>query len=228
MLVFIHGMWGTPKQWINYIKYFEKKGFEVDAIDYLSDIDMENARLMDFIKYVEKYADGNILIGHSLGGLIVQKVGERSNIKAGIAISSAPPRDIKFSSGMTFDAIKYVPNILRNKPFKPDYKFIKKYILNCVGEERSKEIYSNLKPFPAKASMDIFMRRIKVDEKRVRAPMLFIAGKDDVISPPEMIKKIAEKYNASYEEVNTCHWIFDDYEEIAEKIEEFIIKNNLE
>ncbi|MCD6513165.1 MAG: alpha/beta hydrolase [Thermoplasmata archaeon] len=228
MLVFIHGMWGSPKQWINYVKYFEKMGFEVEAVDYSSKINTRNTGAMKLIKEVEKYAEGNILVGHSFGGLIVQKLAERKNIAAGIAISSAPPHDVKFSSMLTLDTIKYLPSVLLNKPFKPDFKFLKKYILNCVDDERAKEIYSHLNSFPAKASMDIFMRKIRVDERKINSPLLFIAGKRDIISPPEMVRKIAEKYNAEYDEVDICHWIFDNYDEIAKKIEEFIKENNLE
>ena len=129
MLVFIHGMCNIPEAWDQIIKYFDKKGFTGKAIDLKKGLDLKKTSFKDYVEIVKKQINKeDILIGHSLGGLIIQKVAEEKKIKAGIAICSAPPKGIKYKFNPIYGikAIKYIPNIILNKPFKPDYPFAKK------------------------------------------------------------------------------------------------------
>ncbi len=224
MLLFIHGMWGSSKQWDNYINYFRERNIKAEAIDLKENIDIRKASIMDYVRKVSSIANKKILVGHSMGGLITQKVAEMTNIKGMVAIASAPPKGIKFKNkSMEIHSLKYFPSILLKKPLKPSYNFIKKYLLNCINEERAREIYASLTYESPIAAYEIFMNEIDVDERKINAPVLFIAGKNDKVAPPKLEEKIAKKYNAKLILYNGCHWIFDDYREIAEDIMKFVI-----
>jgi len=204
------------------LEYFKERNIKARAIKYKKN---ERASFIDYVKEVAKVAEGEIIVGHSMGGLIVQKVAEMVEIKAGIAIASAPPHGIKFGNlSLMFSSLRYLPKILAKKPFKPSYKFVRKYLLNCIEEERAREIYDSLLPESPKAAYEVFMGKVRIDEKKVRAPLLFIAGRQDKVAPLEMEEKIARKYDAEIVTVNSCHWIFDSPYEIGEKIVEFISK----
>lgn len=222
MLVFIHGMWSSADVWQNFIDYFKKRNFECKAISLKENIDLKKASFMDYVNKVGNAIDkDDILIGHSMGGLIVQKMAEKG-IGGGVAICSAPPKGVKMD--IKIASLKFLPKIIMKKPFKPDYKFVKKYILNCVDEEEARKIYEEMDIDSSIVAYEIAMNKIEVDEKRVKCPLLFIAVKEDKISPPQMVEKIARKYNADYRLYNGCHWIFKNWREIADGISEFLIK----
>ena len=222
-MLLIHGMWGSPDQWNEFLEYFKERNIKAKAIDYKK---KEKAGIMYYVNEVAKHAKNEILVGHSMGGLIVQKVAEMVDIKAGIAIGSAPPKGIKFGNVSLFlSSIHYIPAILLNRPFKPSYKFVKKYIMNCIDEERAREIYEKFGYESPRAAYEIFMGKVGVNERKIKAPLLFIAGKYDRIAPAKLEEKIARKYNAELNIVNSCHWIFDSPYEIGEKIIEFISNN---
>ncbi|KAA0005617.1 MAG: alpha/beta hydrolase [Thermoplasmata archaeon] len=218
-MLLIHGMWGSASQWNEFLKYFKACNIKARAIEYKKN---ERASFMDYVKEVAEVAENEVIVGHSMGGLIVQKVAEITKIKAGIAIGSAPPHGIKFGSfSLTLSSMRYLPKILMKKPFIPSYGFVRKYLLNCINEERAREIYSSLLPESPKAAYEVFMGKVKVDERKVNSPMLFIALKDDRVAPVELEERIASKYKAKLAVLNGCHWIFDSPHEIAEQIIKF-------
>ena len=219
-MLLIHGMWGSPSQWNKFLEYFKERNIKARTIEYKKN---ENASFMDYVKEVVKFAEGEIIVGHSMGGLIVQKVAEMVEIKAGIAIASAPPHGIKFSNfSLMLSSMRYLPKILFKKPFKPSYKFMEKYLLNCIDEERAREIYTALPPESPRAAYEVFIGKISVDERKVSSPMLFIALTGDKVAPVELQKKIASKYKAKLAILQGCHWIFDSPHEIAEQIIKFV------
>ncbi|RLF51454.1 MAG: hypothetical protein DRN11_02745 [Thermoplasmata archaeon] len=226
MLIFIHGMWSNTNIWKNFIKYFEERNFPCKAIDLKEGLNLKEIGFIDYVKKVGAIATkDDILIGHSMGGLIVQKVAEMQKIKGGVAICSAPPKGIKFRNvRMILSSAKYLPKIILRKPFKPSYSFLKKYILNCLPDDEARNIFYTVEPEAPKVAYELAMNKIEVNEKKVSCPLLFIATKDDKASPPKMVEKIAKKYNAQFIILDGCHWIFSKWQEIAEEISKFLIK----
>ncbi|KAA0004100.1 MAG: alpha/beta hydrolase [Thermoplasmata archaeon] len=224
MLIFIHGLWATGDVWRPFIQYFKDRNFDCNAINLRDGLDIRKTCFRDYVNKVKAVATKNdILIGHSMGGLIVQKVAEEMVIKGGVAICSAPPKGIKFRKSMIFSSAKYLPKVIMKKPFKPSFPFVKKFFLNCVGE-KAWDIYNTLEPESATIAYELIMSKIEVDERKVRCPLLFIATRDDIASHPEMVKQMAKKYNAECVVEEGCHWIFDRWRSIAERIQEFIIE----
>lgn len=226
MLIFIHGMWSNADVWKDYIKYFEERNFPCKAINLKENLDIRRASFNDYVKKVKNIVSKeDVIIGHSMGGLIVQKVAEEMNIKGGVAICSAPPKGIKFRNfGMLLSSLRYLPKILAKKPIKPTYSFLRKYILNCVDDEEARKIFYSIEPESPVAAYEVAMNKIYVDERKVKASLLFIAMKNDKASPPEMIEKIARKYKAKFVVLDGCHWIFKDWQGVAEEISKFLIK----
>lgn len=226
MLVFVHGMWCDGSIWKNFVEHFEDRGFKCIAPDLNEGLDLRKTRFEDYVAKIENMVgEEDVIIGHSMGGLIVQKVAERKKIKGGVALCPAPPKGIKFSnSSIIFQSMKFLPKIILKKPFKPDVKFTRNFLANCIDEGKVKKIYPYLKKFPPLPAYEVAMGKIAVDEKKIKSPLLFIATKNDRASPSGMVKKIAEKYNAEFVLKEGCHWIFDDWKEIAEEISAFLLK----
>jgi len=227
MLIFIHGMLSNADVWHPVIDYFNERGFSCKAVNLREGLDLRKVHIRDYVDKVKAMVtEDDVLIGHSMGGLIVQKVAEEVTIKGGVAICSAAPKGVKFRGGIVLASAKYAPKVLMGKPFKEDYKYVKKYMLVGVKEEDARSIYEKLEKESAIVTYELGMNRIAVDEKKVNCPLLFIATKKDRLCAPELVKRIAEKYNAEYRLYDGCHHFFynNNWQDIAKGIYDFIIK----
>jgi len=200
MLVFLHGMWCNSNVWHNFIEYFKARNYTCEAIDIKKGLDLKQATFMDYVNKVDSIVGkDDVLIGHSMGGLIVQKMAEKKKIKGGIAICSAPPKGVGFGNfSLTLHSLKFLPKIIAGKPFMPGSDFVKKFIANCIDETKIDKIVEKMEMESPHVAYELAMAKIRVDEKKIQSPLLFIATKEDRLSPPEVVKKIAEKYNAEF------------------------------
>lgn len=227
MLIFVHGMLSNADVWTPLINYFNERGFSCKAVNLKAGLNLRKTHLQDYVNRVKEIATkDDIVIGHSMGGLIVQKVAEESDIKGGVAICSAAPKGVKYRGGIVLSSAKYAPQVIMGIPFKQDYRYVRKYMLIGIEEEKAKSIYEKLEKQSAFVTYELGMNRIIVDEKKVRCPLFFIGTKNDGICPPELVKRLADKYHAEYNISDGCHHFFsnDNWKEIAESIHKFIIK----
>lgn len=110
-IIFIHGLSENSYCWNNWVKFFERLNYECLAPDYpyhvgLPEILRKNPDprlkqldLTDVIEYYAQYydslkSDDIILVRHSMGGLIVQKLVASDRGLLGVLITSAAPKGI--------------------------------------------------------------------------------------------------------------------------------------
>jgi pimeloyl-ACP methyl ester carboxylesterase len=102
-LLFVHGAWHGAWCWEKYfLPYFAEKGYAAHALSLRGHGESDGKDTLfrtRIAHYVEDVADAAkgfseppVVIGHSLGGFVVQKYLERHNAPAGILLASAPPR----------------------------------------------------------------------------------------------------------------------------------------
>jgi pimeloyl-ACP methyl ester carboxylesterase len=109
MIVLIHGLWMTPRSWEPFRRYYEERGYRVLSPPWprlrgeVEDIRRDPSELAGlglaeivahYGKAIRLLEEAPILIGHSLGGLVVQVLLDRGLGAAGIAIDSAPPKGV--------------------------------------------------------------------------------------------------------------------------------------
>ncbi len=229
MLVFIHGMSFHTDVWKPFINFFSDKGFKCKAVELRKDRDLRKTVFDDYVESVREIVSlEDIVIGHSMGGLIAQKVAEYGVVKAVISICPAPPRNIGSVSSIPLYAIlRYIPGVLINKPIKLSYAFYRKYLANCLDEEKARESYESSDAESAKVTMELGLRRISVDPKGVSSPILFLAAREDRVSPPDIVRKVAELYEAEFKILDGCHYIFYEWQGFAEAILDFMDKHNI-
>jgi alpha-beta hydrolase superfamily lysophospholipase len=111
IIVFVHGMFMTPLCWEQWMTYFQSKGYICIApawpgrdkpVETLRaahpDPQLGKLNLTTVVEHVAahiKTLDAKpILIGHSMGGLVVQLLLQQGLAAAGVAIDSAPPAGV--------------------------------------------------------------------------------------------------------------------------------------
>jgi pimeloyl-ACP methyl ester carboxylesterase len=216
-IVFIHGMFVTPACWQAWIAYYQEKGYTCLAPAWPGrDQPVETLRMnhpdpqlgkLTLADLVEYYAgiisglDGKpVLIGHSMGGLIVQLLLQRDLARAAVAIDSAPPSGI-ITMQWSFlrsnwpllnpFASKYLPYYMPFEHFQ--YTFVHTMPL----AEQQAAYDALVVPESRQVARGPLSTMAKVDFKRMHAPLLLIAGTDDRIIPAALNRANHRKYNAS-------------------------------
>ena len=109
-LLFIHGACHGAWCWDDhFLSYFAGKGYASHALSLRGHGESSGTNLVkmaslndyveDIEKTVKKLGDNYVLVGHSVGGLLIQKFMEKYNVPRAIMISSIPPVGV-FKSSM--------------------------------------------------------------------------------------------------------------------------------
>jgi pimeloyl-ACP methyl ester carboxylesterase len=99
-LLFVHGAWHAAWCWENFLPYFAEQGYEVHALSLRGHGNSEgrdnirwystNNYVADVTQVVKSLSPSPILIGHSMGGYVVQKYLESHTAPAGVLLASIP------------------------------------------------------------------------------------------------------------------------------------------
>jgi pimeloyl-ACP methyl ester carboxylesterase len=213
-IVFITGVFIGNNCWDDWIVYFESNGYNclAPAWPYKdapaeelrnrhNDAGIASNRLADLVDYfatiVDKLPENPIIIGHSLGGLIVQLLLHRGLGSAGIAIHSFPPRGVscpKFSLvKAVWEAMAFFTPI--NKSYLVSFKKWKYAIANGMGYELQKDLYYKYAiPESKLVVRDAFRCIEKIDFGKPHPPLLFTSGGDDHLIPASLNINNYKKY----------------------------------
>lgn len=248
-IVFIHGLFMNPTSWEPWIKFYEAKGYtcyapayayhEGNPKDLRNNIDPHLGKLsfgqvIDSLSaFIDKLPEKPILIGHSMGGLAVQKLIGLNKGVAGICIDPAPPKGI-FSLKWSF--IK--ANLPTINPFKgnsvclPSLKWFHYAFCNTMTMEQTVAEYDKfVVPESRNIPRSSTKNDGKIDFKKPHNPLLIIAGEKDNIIPPSLNKKNYEAYKDKNSKTDfkefpgRTHYICgqQNWEEVATYINEWII-----
>lgn len=210
-LLFVHGMWGGSWYWANYLRAAAEAGWEAWAINlrgHHGSRPVPDLGCISVLDYVQDVLDclqalGEVvLVGHSMGGLITQKVAETGGVRAAVALTSAAPRGILVLRWPVLSRmVKYLGPIFRNRAFTTSRADANALVLNQLPPNQQAWAYDRLVPESGRAARELAFGLIAVDEARVRCPLLVVGGERDAITPMAVQRRIARKYNADYREV---------------------------
>jgi pimeloyl-ACP methyl ester carboxylesterase len=116
-LVFVHGAWHGAWCWDDhFLDYFASRGFACYALNLRGHgasrgaRDVRFCRIRHFVADLKEAVDSlgvqPILVGHSLGGFVVQKYLEQNPAQLGVLLASIPPRG----------ASRMLTHIMRSQP----------------------------------------------------------------------------------------------------------------
>jgi pimeloyl-ACP methyl ester carboxylesterase len=214
-VVFIHGMFMTPDSWADWRRYFEAKGYKTYAPawpqhdmpasamrekfpnDALSALTLPEV-VDTYRKFIATLPEKPILVGHSMGGLVVQLLLADGLGAAGIAVDSAPPKGV----------LSFRWSFLRsNWPVVSPFADEKEAVLldeaqfayaftNCVDEAKQPAIYQK---FAAPESRQVGKGSLSdaavIDFAKKTRPLLIIAGGEDHIIPASLNYSNFEEYS---------------------------------
>ena len=223
-ILLLHGLLGGACDFENYGSFFATRGHPVHALNlrghhgsrpvadmgrvsvthYVSDA-LEVARALARGQTGATRTDSPprsddtrpVAIGHSLGGLLAQKLAEAGAVRAAVLVCSAPPRGIPVANVTLFRRqLKYLLPLLRSRALAGTLADSKALILNRVPEAEHEALHARLVPGSGRAGREVSLGAIAVDERRVTCPVLVVAARDDRFMPAYVARKLASKYRA--------------------------------
>lgn len=251
-IIFIHGMFQNPKSWEKWTAYFTALGYnciapawplhqgEPAALRENPPAGLGDLHLDDIILEIETLVlkhDKPILIGHSVGGLIVQLLVNRETASAGIAIDSvAPNAMLDFDWGFFKNSALIANPFKGNEPFFMDEESFHGAFANTLSKEASDEAYAEFATHDSRNVLrDCMGEAGQLDVELPHAPLLLIAGEKDEIIPNTLTKKNFEAYTdpesvISFKEFEgRSHYICGEpgWEEVAAYIHSWLQNVNL-
>ncbi|HSW85321.1 MAG TPA: alpha/beta fold hydrolase [Candidatus Saccharimonadales bacterium] len=232
-VVFVHGLWLHSSSWQNWVDLFHKAGYGSSTIDWPGDSktvndarknpDLVAGKGLDEIvefhaQQLSKNGPKPIIIGHSFGGLIVEKLAGMGLSSASIAIDPAPMKGIFL---LPFSALRVASIALRNPANKSRTVSLTEAEFrygfgNALEPEESRELYEEWaipspgKPlFEASAANFFPHSPAKVEsENPNRGPMLIIGGGFDH-TVPASVSRSAYKIESKSTAITDLK-VFDD------------------
>lgn len=247
-IVFVHGMFQNPKSWDKWIAYFTQKGYNCIAPAWplhegdpaelrrnppenLGDLELSTI-LAEIESVVRKQPEPPIVIGHSVGGLIVQLLVAKGIVDIGVPISSvAPNAMLAFDWGFMKNSALIANPFKGNEPFYMDLESFTASFTNTSTEEESLHAYTETATHDSRNVLrDCMGEDGKIDTDLPHVPMLFIGGEADEIIPAELNKRNAEAYTGEISITefksfsNRAHWICGQqgWEEVANYIADWL------
>jgi pimeloyl-ACP methyl ester carboxylesterase len=210
-IIFIHGMFQNPQSWDKWIAYFTEKGYnciapawpyhEGEPADLRQNPDPELGDLsLDTIvsefEAVASQTEDPILIGHSVGGLVVQILINRGYGKTGVCIDSvAPNAMLSFDWGFLKNSALIANPFKGNEPFYTDVESFHESFCNTMTMEETQKAFDAYATHDSRNVLrDCMGEAGKIDLDMPHAPLLFIGGEKDQIIPPGLNEKNSEAY----------------------------------
>lgn len=190
-----------------------------DALADLTLSDYFDAATQTANELAERDGEKPVIIGHSMGGLIAQKLAERGVVRGAIFLTPAQPKGCTVTD---LRALRTFWSIVKagrkNIPggvFKVGPKGFRYGVLNAVDKARHDEIYE-WALFDSGRVYDDLLNAPEIDESKISIPTLTIGAKKDRATVIKAVRKAAAKYAKAsmpgdyFEYSNHAHWIVDE------------------
>lgn len=216
-VVLIHGTNAGPWTMSNFSSYFEQRGFRCHNPTYRHHdnppSDETSALLAgtsiadyveDIVGFVETLDTAPILVGHSLGGVVAQKVAAKGLASAIVLLNGSvnwgvlPTTDQERALGKMFMAA----GPFWESTLLPDFETMAKFGLNKLDSAEQHRVFDRLGPESGRVMFELFFwmfdenQTTKIDYDRVTCPVLMVSGSDDLAIPPSTARLIAERHGS--------------------------------
>lgn len=243
-VMLIHGAWLTPKTWDGFKARYEAQGLTAVAPPWpLLDARPEDLRRLPpralgrltLDEVVDAYAaravamvEPPILIGHGLGGLIVQRLLDRGCGSCGVAIASTPPLGLLERPRAAWALRRLLSRWSGWSGVTPlsFERFSTLFAQTLPDGERDRAYADQVVPAPAGVVRQALLGPAgrTAGVARRRPPLLLIAGDEDRIAPPAMVVAAArhQRRAASRTDLQCfsgrSHWLCNEpgWEDVAD------------
>ena len=218
-ILFLHGVFGTPSLLAPWTRRLESEGYVVHAPalpgrEPTDDAVLAHAGIEEFFEVAleayDRIGEPAIVVGHSMGGLLAQKVAGARTPRAAVLLASVPP-------GVLWPRLRglphlapIIPKVLAGKPLLPSARTMREVPLSTLPAAEQDELITRLVRDSGRvfrqSSMGSAATRVKVST--VTCPVLCVSAGSDQNVAPWISRRIAKRYGAEQQNhPGKPHWI---------------------
>lgn len=212
-LIFVHGAFAGAWCWSKYfLPYFAKKGFRACAVslsghggspgrerlDWLSIADY----VRDLEQAVKTVGGDPVLVGHSMGGFVVQKYLERAEAPGAVLMASVPPQGLlsasialAFSNPGLFTDINSMMHRGRASLATLQHSLF----AGPVAPDELQTYYRLMQPESQRAMWDMTFFDLPRLARERCPPLLVLGAESDILVPPAQVEQAAQAYGTQAE-----------------------------
>lgn len=207
-LLFVHGAFAGAWVWDeHFLPWFAEQGYSAHALSLRGHgasegherIDWHSVHdyVEDLARVIEDLAAAPVLVGHSMGGFVVQKYLERHAVPAAVLMCSVPPQGLvaaQFSllfekPGLMMEINRLLGggnvalDVLREALFAQE-----------VSDETLRRYYRMMQPESQRAIWDMSVFSLPNLNAMARPPLLVLGAEKDVLMPAFLVQSTARTY----------------------------------
>ena len=220
-LVFVHGGYTDARCWdLNFLPYFSALGYDCLALD-LSGHGRSAGRerldsfgLDDYADDVQQQLAGLsgevVLIGHSMGCTVVERVLERQAVAAAVLLAPVPPTGTQGSvmrlalkHPQVFEEITRISH--SGKLTAASLPLMRDVYFSPATEPHEILDFAHLiQPESEKAVAEMLTLGLRPHRRHPRLPVLVVGGEQDALFPPSAIAFTAVRWQARHLRIANC------------------------
>ena len=244
-LLFVHGMWHGAWCWAEHMMpYLAERGYASHALSLRGHAGSEGHEglrwhsLADYVADLDQVASqlpaAPVLVGHSMGGMIVQKYLESRQVPAGVLLAAAPPAGL-IPSTLRFalrHPLVFLKALLTLRMYPvvgtPDLAREALFSVDTPDEQVARH-FSRLQNESFRAYLDMMLLSLP-RPRRVTTPLLVLGAGDDMLISAGEVEATARAYGTEAEffpDMGHDMMLEDGWQAVADRILAWLDERNL-
>jgi pimeloyl-ACP methyl ester carboxylesterase len=243
-LLFVHGAWHGAWCWENFLPYFAEQGYEVHALSLRGHGNSEGRDgirwystsdyVADVAQVVESLRPSPVLVGHSMGGYVVQKYLENQTAPAAVLLASIPTvgiigmllRMLRRHPASTLKALAMLNTwyFVSTPALAKDYFFSDHY-----PDDRFLKYYAHIQPESFRMALEAAILNLPRPRK-IKTPLLVLGAENDRVFSAAEQRKTARAYKTEatlYPDMAHDMMLERGWESVADQILSWLNARNL-
>lgn len=218
-VLFLHGVFGSPSLLEPWTTFFENAGFECHAPalpgreptddDVLARTGIQECFEVAVAAF-DRLDTAPVVIGHSMGGLLTQKLAAARRPRAAVLLASIPPGVLWPQLRPLPHLFPLMPKIMAGKPFRPSDRTLREVPLNTLPRDEQDALLPRLVRDSGRVFREMSMgaSSTRVDARAVTCPVLCVSAGEDRNVAPWISRRLAARYGAEHQvHPGLPHWI---------------------
>ncbi len=167
--------------------------------------------VQDTIEVLDTLDEPAVLVGHSLGALLAQRLAEQGRARAIVLIAPAPPAMLSAQAVALPHFLPKMPLIMAGRPFVIAPAACSALALNELPQAQRPAVHSHLTHESGKVYRSLMLGTVRIDARKVRVPVYVAGGTEDRIISAALTKKTARHYGVEPRiHEGRGHWIIGE------------------
>lgn len=243
-LLFVHGAFAAAWVWDeHFLPYFAAQGYDAHAISLRGHGGSPGREHIDSFSvhdYVDDLATviadlgaAPVLIGHSMGGFVVQKYLERHSVPAAVLMCSVPPQGLvaaQFSMLLQKPGLMLEINRLLGGGDVPLGALREALFAQDIPEATLERYFRKMQHESQRAIWDMSVFSLPMLNRMHRPPLLVLGAEHDALMPAFLVQSTAHTYGVPcriFRGLGHGVMLETDWEHVAETIRDWLLAQEI-